>query len=198
MQTGNRYLICPLTSGRFLVRFMLESKGTSKYCQTRENTPSHTDPQSRWPSSPLAPARAASNEQRRFQGNAASASTFSALSRVPVHTSCPARTSTAAVGTVSITHVDRTKVEGEGGLGGLEGEAVLLGVLGHKYVKNYLSSRFMISSGGVCFKVPPRDWKCVTKTQTHGALKRRNCLICARACMSAHEPTRRRAFRPFD
>lgn len=31
----NRYLICPLTSGRFFVRFMLESKGTSKYCGDR-------------------------------------------------------------------------------------------------------------------------------------------------------------------
>lgn len=29
------YLICPLTSGRFFVRFMLESKGTSKYCGDR-------------------------------------------------------------------------------------------------------------------------------------------------------------------
>ena len=27
-----QYLICPRTRGRFLVRFMLESKGTSKYC----------------------------------------------------------------------------------------------------------------------------------------------------------------------
>lgn len=58
-------------------------------------------------------------------------------------------------------------------------------LLGHDYVKNYLSSCFMICSGGVCFKVLPRDGKCVTKMQTHGVLKRRNWLICV------HEPTRR-------
>lgn len=34
-QDGKLYLICPLTSGRFFVRFMLESKGTSKYCGDR-------------------------------------------------------------------------------------------------------------------------------------------------------------------
>ena len=32
------YLICPLTSGRFFVRFMLESKGTSKYCGDRNTS----------------------------------------------------------------------------------------------------------------------------------------------------------------
>lgn len=62
-----------------------------------------------------------------------------------------------------------------------------------KYVKNYLSSCFMICSGGVCFKVLPGDWKCVTKTQTHGALKRRNCLICLPACVCAPRCTSQRA-----
>lgn len=32
-------MICPRTSGRFFVRFMLESKGTSKYCGDRRNSP---------------------------------------------------------------------------------------------------------------------------------------------------------------
>ena len=36
------------------------------------------------------------------------------------------------------------------------------GVLGYNYVKNYLYPCFMICSGGVCFKVLPRDWQCVT------------------------------------
>lgn len=117
MQKGKRYLICPLTSGRFFVRFMLESKGTSKYCQRRENTPSHTDPQSRWPSSPLAPAELLQMSSGVSGETLRAPAPFSALSRVPVHTSCPARTSTAAVGTLSITHVDRTKVEGGGGGG---------------------------------------------------------------------------------
>lgn len=35
------YLICPLTSGRFFVRFMLESKGTSKYCEERRMVSEH-------------------------------------------------------------------------------------------------------------------------------------------------------------
>lgn len=80
---------------------------------------------------------------------------------------------------------------GGGGGGGseVEGEAVLLG--GGSSGKKHLSSCFMICSGGVCFKVLPRDWKCVTKTQTHGAPRRRNWLICLRACARVHEPTRR-------
>lgn len=65
---------------------------------------------------------------------------------------------------------------------------VVGGVLGYNYVKNYLYSCFMICSGGVCFKVLPRDWQCVTKMQTHGVLKRRNWLICvcASVCVWAH------------
>lgn len=51
-------------------------------------------------------------------------------------------------------------------------------VLGHSSVKNYLYSCFMMCSGGVCFKVLPGDWQCVTKKQTHAVLKRRNWLIC--------------------
>lgn len=38
MQKGKYYLICPLTSGRFFVLFMLESKGTSKYCGDRRTS----------------------------------------------------------------------------------------------------------------------------------------------------------------
>lgn len=56
------------------------------------------------------------------------------------------------------------------------------GALGCKYVKNYLYSCFMICSGGVCFKVLPWDWQCVTKMQTYGVLKRRNWLICECVC----------------
>lgn len=65
--------------------------------------------------------------------------------------------------------------------GGVRGK----GALGHHYVKNYLYSRFMISSGGVCFKVLPRDRQCVTKMQTYGALKCRNRPNCMCLCIKA-------------